>query len=173
MLHLSEFEWTLISSAWVVFHNFLLIDATDRSKIRSDQKRLFFTNTPFKKQNIRQMNTCSRQNVRQMNTRSRQNIRHIITCIRQNIRQKITCLRQNDRQTITSIETDTKGTCLWQLVQPAHLSLESVCRIWTQLNRSIYQEFTGFINWPARDNFKGKIRQKIFLQKNYLVSKNL
>ena len=43
---------TLISSAWVVFHNFLLIDATDRSKIRSDQKRLFFTKTPFKKNRI-------------------------------------------------------------------------------------------------------------------------
>ena len=27
---------------WVVFNNFLLIDATDRSKISSDQKRLFF-----------------------------------------------------------------------------------------------------------------------------------
>ena len=40
------------------FNNFLLIDATDRSKIRSDQKRFFialspyplsfFANTPFK-----------------------------------------------------------------------------------------------------------------------------
>ena len=57
MLHLSEFVWTLRSSVWVVFNNFLLIDATDRSKISSDQKRLFialslyplsfFANTPF------------------------------------------------------------------------------------------------------------------------------
>ena len=43
MLQLSEFVWTLRSSAWVVFNNFLLIDATDRSKISSDQKRLFFS----------------------------------------------------------------------------------------------------------------------------------
>ena len=35
--------WTLRSSVQVVFNNFLLIDATDRSKISSDQKRLFFT----------------------------------------------------------------------------------------------------------------------------------
>ena len=58
MLQLSEFVWTLRSSAWVVFNNFLLKDATDRSKISSDQKRLFFAvslypllflaNTPFK-----------------------------------------------------------------------------------------------------------------------------
>jgi len=58
MLHLSEFVWTLRSSVWVVFNNFLLIDATDRSTISSDQKRLFFAvnlyphsffvNTPFK-----------------------------------------------------------------------------------------------------------------------------
>ena len=58
MLHLSEFVWTLRSSVLVVFINFLLIDATDRSKISSDQKRFFialslyplslFVNTPFK-----------------------------------------------------------------------------------------------------------------------------
>ena len=58
MLHLSEFVWTLRSSVLVVFNNFLLIDATDRSKISSDQKRFFialslyplsfFANTPFK-----------------------------------------------------------------------------------------------------------------------------
>ena len=41
MLHLSEFVWTLRSSVLVVFNNFLLIDATDRSKISSDQKRFF------------------------------------------------------------------------------------------------------------------------------------
>ena len=58
MLQLSEFVWALRSSVYVVFNNFLLIDATDRSKISSDQKRLFlalrlcplsfFANTPFK-----------------------------------------------------------------------------------------------------------------------------
>ena len=48
-------------SVWDVFKNFLLIDATDRSKISSDQKRFFialslyplsfFANTPFNKKN--------------------------------------------------------------------------------------------------------------------------
>ena len=57
MLHLSEFVWTLRTSVLVVFNNFLLIDATDRSKISSDQKSFFialglcphsfFANTPF------------------------------------------------------------------------------------------------------------------------------
>ena len=32
----------------VVFNNFLYIDVTNRSKNSSDQKRLFFANTPFK-----------------------------------------------------------------------------------------------------------------------------
>ena len=58
MLHLSEFVCTLRTSLLVVFNNFLLIDATDRSKISSDHKRFFialslyplsfFANTPFK-----------------------------------------------------------------------------------------------------------------------------
>ena len=58
MLQLSEFVWALRFSVLIVFNNFLLIDATDRSKISSDQKRLFlafrlyplsfFANTPFK-----------------------------------------------------------------------------------------------------------------------------
>ena len=58
MLHLSEFVWTPCSSGLVVLNNFLLIDATDRRKISSDQKRFFialslyplsfFVNTPFK-----------------------------------------------------------------------------------------------------------------------------
>ena len=58
MLQFSEFVWTLRYSVLVVFNNFLLIDATDRSKISSDQKRFFielslyplsfFANTPFK-----------------------------------------------------------------------------------------------------------------------------
>ncbi len=41
ILQLSEFVWTLRSSVWVVFNNFLLIDATDIRK-SSDQMRLFF-----------------------------------------------------------------------------------------------------------------------------------
>ena len=43
MLQLYEFVWMIRSSVWVVFNNFLLVDATDRSKISSDQKRLFFS----------------------------------------------------------------------------------------------------------------------------------
>ena len=58
MLQFSEFVWPLSFSLWDVFINFLLIDATDRSKISSDQKRIFIelslyplsflANTPFK-----------------------------------------------------------------------------------------------------------------------------
>ena len=58
MLQFSQFGWTLSYSVWDVFNNFLLIDATDWSKISSDQKRIFialslyplsfFANTPFK-----------------------------------------------------------------------------------------------------------------------------
>ena len=57
MLQFSQFVWTLSYSVWDVINNFLLIDATDRSKISSDQKRFFialnlnslsfFANTPF------------------------------------------------------------------------------------------------------------------------------
>ena len=57
MLHLSEFVWILLSSVLINFNNFLLIDATDRRKISSDQKRFFialslyplsfFANNPF------------------------------------------------------------------------------------------------------------------------------
>jgi len=57
MLQFPQFVWVLRSSVWDVFNNFLLIDATDRSKISIDQKRLFialslypllfFANTPF------------------------------------------------------------------------------------------------------------------------------
>ena len=46
MLHLSEYVWTPRSSVLDVFNNFLLIDPTDRSKISSDQKRLFFAVSP-------------------------------------------------------------------------------------------------------------------------------
>ena len=58
MFQLPQFVWALRSSVWDVFINFLLIDATDKSKISSDQKRFFialslyplsfFANTPFK-----------------------------------------------------------------------------------------------------------------------------
>ena len=41
MLQFSQFVWPLSYSVWDVFNNFLLIDATDRSKISSDQKRFF------------------------------------------------------------------------------------------------------------------------------------
>ena len=57
MLQFSEFVWALSYSVWDVFNKFLLIDATDRSQISSDQKRFFialslyplsfFANTPF------------------------------------------------------------------------------------------------------------------------------
>ena len=57
MLQFSQFVWPLRYSVWDVFNNFLLIDATDRSKISIDQKRFFialslyplsfFVNTPF------------------------------------------------------------------------------------------------------------------------------
>ena len=62
MLQFSEFVWALSYSVLDVFNNFLLIDATDRSKINSDQKRFFialslyplsfFANTPFNLYNI-------------------------------------------------------------------------------------------------------------------------
>ena len=60
MLQFSQFVWKLRSSVWDFFNNFLLIDATDRSKISSDQKRFFIAlslyplsfnaNSPFKTQ---------------------------------------------------------------------------------------------------------------------------
>ena len=65
ILQLSEFTWTLRSSACVVFNNFLLIDEIDKSKICSDQKRLyfavslhplsFFANTPFKLWSVKEV----------------------------------------------------------------------------------------------------------------------
>ena len=57
MLQFSQFVWAVSYSVWDVFNKFLLIDATDRIKISSDQKRFFialslyplsfFANTPF------------------------------------------------------------------------------------------------------------------------------
>ena len=59
MLQFSQFVRTPCYSVWDVFNNFLLINATDRSKISSDQKRFFialslyplsfFAKTPCKK----------------------------------------------------------------------------------------------------------------------------
>ena len=56
--YVATFSICINYSVLIVFNNFLLIDATDRSKISSDQKRLifavslyplsFFANTPFK-----------------------------------------------------------------------------------------------------------------------------
>ena len=61
MLQFPQFVWALRSSVWEVFNNFLLIEATERSKISSYQKRFFialslyplsyFVYTPFKRLN--------------------------------------------------------------------------------------------------------------------------
>ena len=77
MLHLPQFIWALRSSVWDVFNNFLLIDATDRSKISSDQKRFFialslyplsfFVNTPFKlKFSLKKVNPLNLEFLNQM-----------------------------------------------------------------------------------------------------------
>ena len=50
MLQFSEFVWALSDSVYDVFNNFLLIDATDRSKIIVAIKRAFLSHlayTPF------------------------------------------------------------------------------------------------------------------------------
>jgi len=39
-MQFSQVVWALSYSVWDVFNSFLLIDATDRSKISSDQKRI-------------------------------------------------------------------------------------------------------------------------------------
>ena len=66
MFQLPQFVWALRSSVWDVFVNFLLIDATDRSKISGDQKRFFialslyplsfFANTPFNIKELKKKN---------------------------------------------------------------------------------------------------------------------
>ena len=51
MLQFSKFVWAQSYAVSDVFNNFLLIDATDRSKISKNQKRFFitfFANTPCK-----------------------------------------------------------------------------------------------------------------------------
>ena len=68
VLQFSQFVWPLSYSVWDVFNNFLLIEATDRSKINSDQKRFFialslyplsfFANTPFKGTVVNQALSC-------------------------------------------------------------------------------------------------------------------
>ena len=63
MVQLSEFIWMLRSSAWVVFSNFLLTDATSKRKIFRNQKAIifrrkaippfiFFVNIPFKNRKV-------------------------------------------------------------------------------------------------------------------------
>ena len=47
MLQIIQFVSPLSYSVWDVFNNFLLIDATDRSKISSDQKRFFYRTKPI------------------------------------------------------------------------------------------------------------------------------
>ena len=49
ILQLREFVWTLWTSVWVVFNHFLLLGATDRSKISSDHHQFDSTlvYTPF------------------------------------------------------------------------------------------------------------------------------
>ena len=42
MLQFSEFIWTLRSSVWVVYDNFLFINAADGCKISSNYHRIFF-----------------------------------------------------------------------------------------------------------------------------------
>ena len=39
--------WICMDATWVDFNNFPLIYPTDRNKISSDQKRLFFAESPF------------------------------------------------------------------------------------------------------------------------------
>ena len=76
MLQFSQFVWPLSYSIWDIFNNFLLIDATHRSKISSDQKRFFialslyplsfFANTPFNgviKRNPRMRNCIRRKGI--------------------------------------------------------------------------------------------------------------
>ena len=47
MFQLPQLVRALRSSLLDVFNNFLLIDATDRSKISSDQKRFFYRIKPI------------------------------------------------------------------------------------------------------------------------------
>ena len=47
MFQFSEFVWALSYSVWDVFNKFLIIDATYRSKISSDQKRFFYRIKPI------------------------------------------------------------------------------------------------------------------------------
>ena len=69
ILQLFQFVWTLQSSVWVVFNNFLLVDATNKSQISSNPHRIFFdaslythsffANTPFKRNGRREFNMIS------------------------------------------------------------------------------------------------------------------
>ena len=80
MFQLPQLVWTLRPSVWDVFNNFLHIDATDRSKISSDQKRLFiavslyplsfFANTPFKGSNCDRKSQLSKILTEPLNPRA-------------------------------------------------------------------------------------------------------
>ena len=41
MLQLSKFVWTLRSSAWVIFNDFILIDATDKVRLVAIKELIF------------------------------------------------------------------------------------------------------------------------------------
>ena len=58
MLQLPEFVWTLRSSVWAVFNNFLLIDATYRSKFSSNQKHFFIPTFTFREQSLHNIQSC-------------------------------------------------------------------------------------------------------------------
>ena len=98
------------SSVWVVFNNFLLLDATDRSKISSDQKRLFFdvslyplsffVNTPFKSLIDWLIKLMSRPTVYQMKNAER---RPIFNCL-------VYCHRIQTRSFLTLYPPSTKLT---------------------------------------------------------------
>ena len=72
ILQLSEFVWALHSLVLVVLNHFLLIDATDKTKINGNHHRIFFdvslyplsffANNPFK-QNLINNLCCLKQNL--------------------------------------------------------------------------------------------------------------
>ena len=68
LIFLRSKSYVAIFSICMDANNFLLLDATDRSKISGDQKRFFialslyplsfFANIPFKSEEMNRMNTC-------------------------------------------------------------------------------------------------------------------
>ena len=94
MLQFSEFVWPLSYSVWDFFNNFLLKDATVRSKISSDQKRFFislslyllsfFANTPFKNQFMCNKSLLFRNSYKHEMKRSRDHfswVKHRMKCV--------------------------------------------------------------------------------------------